>query len=406
MKLTHKNTHGKYWLGAMVTLLLALVLAACSGTGSGTVSVTGSQGGGTSATPSHTATTGGGTTPTPTATTTPETTVPLTTIRMLDQENGWALTKSSILKTSNGGQTWHDVTPSGAQLNAQSTGDFMSGNYAWVATLQNSTATIWRTSNGGASWQSATFTTKQMALDRPHFINTQDGWIAAVTGQGMFHTDEEIYQTTNGGQSWTMVATTNNAASGLPAEGNKTGISFMNTTTGWATADIPADYSWLYKTTDGGKTWHNQPLSVPSGVTSTGEFITTPPVFFGTTGIMPVLLFTNNHNGIDLYVTHNGGQSWTPTQLTSINSQNVYVVDMQHAWATDTTNSNTTIVYATSNAGQSWQQVSTLAQPVGTLSFTNDQNGWAIGSSTTTPLLWHTSDGGHSWQSIQYSIVK
>ncbi len=405
MKLMHRNTHMNYWLGAMVTLLLALVLAACSGTGSGTVTVTGSQGSGTSTTPSPTATTGGSTTPTPAATATPETTVPLTTIRMLDQMNGWALTKSSILKTSDGGQTWHDITPPGARLNAQSSGDFMDGNHAWVATLQNSTATIWRTSDGGTSWQSATFTTKQMALDRPHFINTQDGWIAAVTGQGMFHEDEEIYQTTNGGQSWTMVATTNNPASGLPSEGDKTGISFMNTTTGWATADIPADYSWLYKTTDGGKTWHSQPLTAPSGVTNIGEFITTPPVFFGTTGIMPVQIFANNHNGIDLYVTHNGGQSWTPTQFSGINTQNVYVVDTQHAWATDTTNSNTTIVYATSNGGQSWQQVSTLAQPVGTLSFTDDQNGWVIGA-TSTPLLWHTSDGGHNWQSIKYSIVR
>jgi len=371
-------------------LLLALLLAACGSA----ITVTGSQG---SVTPRASS---------PTATATPEPTVPLTTIRMLGQMNGWALTQSAILKTSDGGQTWRDVTPAGIQLNAKSTGDFLDGNHAWVATLQGSTVTVLRTSDGGASWQSATFPTQQRSLDRPHFITTQDGWMAAVTGQGMFHTDEEIYQTTDGGQNWTLVASTSNPASGLPAEGNKTGISFMNTTTGWATADIPAPYSWLYKTTDGGKTWHNQSLSLPSGLSNVGEWITTPPVFFGTTGIMPVLLFAS-HGGIDLYVTYNGGQSWTPTQFSSITSQNVYVVDPQHAWATDTSNANTSIVYATSTAGQSWQQVSTLAQPVGTLSFIDDQHGWAIGGiGIATPLLWRTSDGGQSWQSIAYRIVK
>ncbi len=383
---------------------LVLILAAC-----GAGSTTGSQGSGTSATSTPSATVASGTTPTvpATATAVPETTVPLTAIRMLDQTNGWALTKNSILKTSDGGQTWHDITPSGFQLNAQSTGDFMNDTYVWVATLQGSTVTVLRTSDGGSNWQSATFSTQQQGVDRPHFINTSDGWIATVTAQGMYHEDEEIYQTTNGGQNWTLVASTANAASGLPTGGNKTGISFMNTTTGWATADIPAIYSWLYKTTDGGKTWHNQALTAPSGVTNVGEFVTTPPVFFGTTGIMPVQLFASGHSGVDLYVTHDGGQSWTPTQFTSITSQNVYVVDLQHAWATATTTSNSTIVYATSNAGQSWQQVSTLAQPVGSLSFIDNLHGWAIGqASSSTPLLWSTSDGGHSWQSITYRIVR
>jgi photosystem II stability/assembly factor-like uncharacterized protein len=190
-------------------LLLALLLAACGST----TTVTGSPG---SVTPAASS---------PTATATSEPTVPLTTIRMLDQVNGWALTKSAILTTSDGGQTWRDVTPAGIQLNARSTGDFMDGNHAWVDTLQGSTVTVLRTSDGGANWRSATFPTQQLSLDRPHFITPQDGWMAAVTAQGMFHTDEEIYQTTNGGQNWTLVASTSEPASGLPAEGNKTGIS-------------------------------------------------------------------------------------------------------------------------------------------------------------------------------------
>ena len=38
-------------------------------------------------------------------------TVPLTAIRMLDKAHGWALTSTSVLKTSDGGLHWTDVTP-------------------------------------------------------------------------------------------------------------------------------------------------------------------------------------------------------------------------------------------------------------------------------------------------------
>src|SRR5438270_4469539 len=43
--------------------------------------------------------------------------VPLTWIRMLDTNNGWALTATSILKTVDGGVHWNDVTPGNAGLN-------------------------------------------------------------------------------------------------------------------------------------------------------------------------------------------------------------------------------------------------------------------------------------------------
>ncbi|HEY4389335.1 MAG TPA: hypothetical protein VGN34_33240, partial [Ktedonobacteraceae bacterium] len=36
----------------------------------------------------------------------------VTQLKMLDANNGWAATSSSVLKTSDGGQHWTDVTPS------------------------------------------------------------------------------------------------------------------------------------------------------------------------------------------------------------------------------------------------------------------------------------------------------
>ncbi len=36
-----------------------------------------------------------------------------TMIHMIDVTNGWAITDTGVVRTNDGGLTWHDVTPSG-----------------------------------------------------------------------------------------------------------------------------------------------------------------------------------------------------------------------------------------------------------------------------------------------------
>jgi photosystem II stability/assembly factor-like uncharacterized protein len=404
---TRKNN---VWFGlAVIMLLVSFLLAAC-GNSSSTSTSKGEQNTGTPTTSARTVTPTSTGNPAPAATTrsaTQKPTVALTSIRMLDQTHGWALTESAVLKTSDGGIHWNDVSPAGSPLNASDKADFMDAGHAWIAVLaqqQSSPGTIkiLRTVDGGEHWQLATIPdTQAVRIDRPHFVNTREGWIEVGTGAATSHESVDIFHSADGGQTWLKIASAGpQTNSGLSFEGDKTGISFKDTMTGWATASTPAtDLAWLYVTHDGGKTWHSQSLPKLAGMSNV-DYNTTPPVFFGNNGILPVQVGTASGQGLDLYVTHDGGNTWIPTTLANVDMGIVYVLDMQHAWATDGTT-----IYATSDGGQSWIKLAGGFTNISEMSFADATNGWAIASqSDKTPLLLHTTDGGKTWRQINYSI--
>lgn len=341
-------------------------------------------------------------------------TEPLLAIRMLDPVNGWALTAHAVLRTSDGGQHWRAVTPPANAINAASTADFLNYNLAWIAsppffsnpqgTTRN--VTILYTRDGGAHWQTSIIHDQQaVGADRPHFINALEGWIEIGAGAAMSQESVDIFHSLDGGVHWSRIATTGtgvDTGSGLSLAGDKTGISFKDSYNGWATAYTPAtDHPWLYRTRDGGHTWFRQSLPLMKGFVNS-EYNTFPPVFFGNTGFLPAQVDTLNVRGTVLYVTHDGGNSWTPTQLTGFSANNVYVIDLQHAWAADAR-----WFYETADAGLHWRNVATTPATVTALSFADSFNCWAIGfTDSNPPLLLHTSDGGHNWQRISYTIYR
>lgn len=393
------------WMTIGTFLLIITLLTACGG---GTT--TGQQSTATTIT-TPTASATQQLTP-PTATPTPgplKPTVPLTALRMLDNLHGWALTATEVLKTTDGGYTWEDASPANNPLKTSGAPDFMDAQHVWIAispmqasgTLSGSIKILY-TTDGAAHWQSSTIAdTAAVATDRPHFANALDGWIEVGTGVAMSHESVDIFQTTNGGQTWLKVASAGpNSSSGLSFDGDKTGISFRDASNGWATAYTPAtDHAWFYVTHDGGKSWQSQSLPTLPGLTNV-EYATTPPVFLGNDGLLPVQVDTATLRGIDLYSTHDGGTHWAATSLTNFSSTNVYILDMQHAWA-----SVGSSMYATSNGGQSWIKQGTAPNTIGDISAVDANNVWAIGYiNDKTPLLFHTTDGGKSWQRIQYVI--
>jgi len=120
-------------------------------------------------------------------------TVPLTTIHMLDEIHGWALTDTSVLKTSDGGQHWNVVTPPNFNIAIPSSaypaleGTFMSQNVAWVVGVtQQGMVIIQHTSDGGSHWQRSQFfdgfvdfdpiAVGGITIDPPHFLK-QEGWL-------------------------------------------------------------------------------------------------------------------------------------------------------------------------------------------------------------------------------------
>jgi len=404
METMYKKRPTLIWLGTLLTMILACLLSACSN----------------AAAPAQTPGIGTGTTPRATSTgATPGTTgtASFIGIRMLDKSNGWALTTSSILRTSDGGVHWKNVTPTNTVLNPMAKGDFLSDKYAWIVNAsQNNTISVLRTSDGGQNWQSTAIADPNSEiLDMPHFLNTQEGWLEITPGgPGAGSEGVDIFHTIDGGESWSKIASSGQSASGLPNGGLKSGISFKDTKNGWATGgDATTNSIWLYATHDGGKTWQRVTSSsffhLPDwgGTQSTVFFYhTTPPVFFGNKGLLPVqvdgqLDQNAQVSGFILFSTANGGQGWGPPApgidaLAKFMTGDLYIADPQHAWASDT---NSGACYATVDAGKTWQKVGDVGQ-VRAFSFVDTSNGWAIGDNK----LQHTTDGGKTWQKLTYSI--
>lgn len=339
----------------------------------------------------------------PVSTRTAKPTVPFKLMRMLDQQHGWALTASSILKTSDGGQTWQDVTPPHIALSPNPSAVFYNRSTAWVDITKPFESGIKaiqliHTTNGGKTWttQSATINTQPMGLIDLKFINAQEGWMEVDEGIGAGQQGAGIVHTTNGGATWKLISTSITPPHGVvffPYMGRKTGLTFINSHTGWAGVTTYGNAAFVFVTQDGGVSWIQQTLPTLQNMGGS-----TPPVVFGHTIIMPMV----EYNGFTFDVSHNGGFTWQSTFLlpTNISQNSVYVADSTHAWAIN----NLGGLYFTTTGGQSWGSHLTLHN-VSQFSFISNRIGWAYsGPSQNVPTLLKTTDGGHSWNKISYKI--
>src|SRR5260221_7261908 len=369
------------------TLLLIvslLVVSACSQPGQGSASKP-------TSTPATTPTVAGSSsspTPIPTVVGSPSGPTPagpvnsLQTIHMIDATTGWASTNASVLRTTNGWRTWRDVTPHKAAL--VDAGYFLSGEEAWIGEAsglslqagQKPAVIVSHTTNGGQTWQSATLSvTVPEGVFSMSFINDQDGWSEAELG-GAAGTDlVEIFRTTDGGKSWAAV-------SDFSQNGHKTGLTFVNASTGWATSN------GLYVTHDGGATWKQQPLPAQA-------CCLLPTFFTAHDGILP--------GGSQLFVTHDGGITWQSTSSLPASSSLVTFIDMQHGWvAVD----NGTTLYRTSDGGAHWAKITPVIPASITafaqLNFVSTGVGWALGYTpeAANTLLFKTTDGGQTWTQV------
>lgn len=180
----------------------------------------------------------------------------LFSICMVDAEAGWALTGTSVLRTTDGGETWADVTPeteAGATIAAES---FLDAGKAWftIARENASTLVVFRTANGGESWRRNVIKMSYTPLGALlNFIDTNHGWLLVHHGVAMGSEEVEVYRTVDGGGSWTLVTAArpdSRKPEDLPFGGVKNGLRFVDEQNGWMTGYSHGPDIWLYVTRD------------------------------------------------------------------------------------------------------------------------------------------------------------
>ena len=337
----------------------------------------------------------------------------LISLHMIDLTTGWALSEQAVLRTTDGGLQWKNVTPPNTRLTQESIADFLTASLAWVAIPQanGTTAQVLRTTDGGQTWQQSTL--QAAFLKQITFVDSQHGWLLSGWGpQGGPAETVGVFRTSDGGKTWSNVSNALPASTDIPPPGHlpyggrKSGIHFLNTSTGWITGTaVVNDLIWLYVTHDGGATWYQQSLSLPPEVPSGQLSLISPTFFSDMDGVLPIIfsdLITGRGIATDIYVTHDGGTTWKSTMLLPAVFGTIDFVDTQHGWATDGM-----VLYSTSDGGQHWTKLSPGPdfKQVTDLSFVSSITGWAIGRlSNTSSSLLRTTDGGKTWTPIPFSI--
>jgi photosystem II stability/assembly factor-like uncharacterized protein len=186
--------------------------------------------------------------------------------------------------------------------------------------------------------------------------------------------------TTNGGISW---------VSQLENVSRVFEIYFFNDQVGWACSG-----SKFYRTTNGGNTW-NLHAEEPLVANIQSIFFTTPDS--GWAGGSSALLRTTN-----------GGSNWQPIYPTGLhlNMHDIHFVNAMEGWAVGETGGiNPPLIFKTSDGGEIWtaQSHPTFSFPFVRSIFMVDRNrGWVVGVATGGGFVLHTTNGGDSWELVEF----
>ena len=363
--------------------------------------------------------TAGTATPAPTRLSTPTgvagKSVLLQEIHMFNASTGWAITydpsnHSRIVHTTAGVTHWRDVTPATGSQNSIIGGtDFFDPMTAWVAVAATPNLFVYRTHDGGQTWKKAQLPDQSIGVGQIFFLNAQAGWILVGKGAAAGSEAVDVLHTSDGGATWKIISAsdynTANNPTAIPFGGDKSGLSFVSTTTGWITGFTAADnFAWLYVTHDGGVTWQHQAIPLPANASQVSTF---PPVFFNaTSGLLPAIIPSLAGQTVNIYVTHDGGASWNTTSPvpTSATAGTLDFIDAMHGWIVSNTfdvRSNqyiNSMVYSTSDGGEHWTHHTVkLSADITMIDFASPTQGWAIDS---LQFLYQTTDSGQTWTKV------
>jgi len=319
-------------------------------------------------------------------------------LHMIDASYGWALGDSYLLRTPDAGFTWYSILPGDTPIS----GYFSTSIKGWVISSLAGTdiGSLYRTTNGGLNWT---------RYDVPfnggfiQFLDDNNGFVLYGEGSGMQKQAVSLFQTSDGGATWKLKynndPTIPNPGTSLPFSGHKNGMTFRDTSTGWVGGDYPSDgYVYLYRTSDGGTTWSQVSLSLPAGY-ETAYITTTAPTFFGLNdAVLPVWMTLGvGMKDLFLYISHDGGNTWTPSPAFVRNAEQTDIISISHAISWDWTN----VFHATNNSGNSWTTITpnvTFGDNFRGLDFLSETTGWVtLLHPDNSTSLYRTTDSGLTW---------
>jgi photosystem II stability/assembly factor-like uncharacterized protein len=256
-------------------------------------------------------------------------------IFFINNNTGYAISRSAIFRSTDGGDHWSQVYQTNKTLFNIAMGN---QNNAMFTSASN---TVLFTNNGGLSFDSIELAAK--TIDDIFFVGESTAYAVG----------EKTWKTVNAGKNWTSLY-----AFSPNQNDNLSGLFFLDEQTGWVTGN------GFFKTSNGGVTWTN----IPGSITGFGRDIGN--VFFPTTttGYMT--------SAAAIFKTSDGGSSFTRIFDAHVHHyHDIHFFDAETGYYTDGR-----YVLKTINGGQTWTKDVVLAQgELVELHFTDPSHGWAGG---------------------------
>ena len=341
--------------------------------------------------------------------------LPPASMHMINASTGWAAGSGTnrILRTTDGGAHWDDVTPKSAKAGTWIT-FFLDGSHAWLASSvqpgsgsPDFTVAIYRTADGGKRWQAAGAAAADQGwpagLD---FVDNAHGWLFMNLGGAAGSEGVALYETVNGGTTWTKASEAEPSGNPghLPLRCSKLAPVFLNSTTGWMPGACNAGGGpFFYVTYDAGHTWNDVAIALPAGyagncMCAINSLRLSDPRFSASRDGFFVLDIYGADGALHdyVYTSPDAGAHWLPGPILPSNCFTADFISPAVGWTLDA--KANTVLY-TVDGGQHWSAVGTVpsSQVVLDLQFVNSAIGWAMGSEPAGATLIKTADGGRTW---------
>ena len=286
----------------------------------------------------------------------------------------------TLLTTTDGGATWSFHVPGVAGGHVASLSNAGSGGLwatVWSQRDSGNRYVLAHSTDGGATWTTRALGGSVWTVD---FVDADHGW---ARGDDTALRKGGVWATSDGGLTWTFHA--------VRDSWGFTSIDFVDASHGWAAGDTvilddpnAGSTGAIFATSDGGVTWHKQPLSSESSQMNTVSFVSAQDGWACGNG-------SDMGGAGTLVATTDGGAHWTAQSAGGQwDLSGVTFVDANHGWQPEGGS-----IYATTDGGATWVGKDSGLTSVTAVSFADDLDGYAVGPEGGIAT---TTDGGATWQ--------